>query len=102
MASANPELSEAAVAGLIGMHTRSLMEMVDRYKASDYGSANAIAAEAYAHMFDVGEALAAAIAAQLPTRFGDLKELPRTDTAPAPEHPPMGSSRPGGRWLAAR
>ena len=101
MASANPELSAEAVAELIAMHTASLVKMVDAYKASDYAAANQTAAEAYVHMFDVGDALAAAIAAQIPTRFADLSELPATDTAPSAGHPGRHRAPGPAEWLRA-
>jgi hypothetical protein len=102
MASANPKLSADAVAELIAMHTASLVEMVDAYKTNDYATANAIAAEAYAHMFDVGDALAAAIAAQIPTRFADLAELPPTDTGPTAGHAGQHRALRSAGWWRAR
>jgi hypothetical protein len=101
MASANPKLSADGVAEMIAMHTASLVKMVDAYRTNDYATANAIAADAYVHMFEVGDALAAAIAAQIPTRYADLAELPATDTAPAPRHAARHpSARPAG-WRHA-
>ena len=98
MASANPKLSADGVAELIAMHTASLVEMVDDYRAEDYAAANATAAEAYVHMFEVGDALAAAIAAQLPSRFADLAELPATDTGPSAGHAGLHPPRAAGWW----
>jgi hypothetical protein len=101
MASANPNLSADGVAKLIAMHTTSLVEMVDAYKASDYVAANEIAAEAYVHMFEVGDALAAAIAEQIPTRFADLAELPATDTEPVSGHAGLHRAPRSAGWLRA-
>jgi hypothetical protein len=100
MASANTELSADDVEELISMHTASLIEMVDAYKSNDYAGANAKAAEAYVHMFEVGDALAAAIAAQLPTRFADLEELPRTDTEAGVSHAGRHPAPRAGWWRA--
>ena len=102
MASANPKLSADGVADMIAMHTASLVKMVDAYRTNDYATANATAADAYVHMFEVGDALAAAIAAQIPTRYADLAELPATDTGPAPGHGAMQPARRSAGWWRAR
>ncbi|HKF86162.1 MAG TPA: hypothetical protein VKB30_10285 [Candidatus Limnocylindrales bacterium] len=101
MANANPKLTSEGVSELISSHTASLVQMVDQYRAENYPAAYATASEAYVHMFDVGDALAGAIAAQFPDRYADVAELPRTDTGPAPDHAPMGApSRANGWWRA--
>jgi hypothetical protein len=102
MASANPKLSADAVAEMIAMHTASLVKMVDAYRTNDYATANETAAEAYVHMFEVGDALAAAIAAQIPTRFADLAKLPATDTGPAGGHAALQRAPRSAGWWRAR
>jgi hypothetical protein len=81
LAGANPNLTEAGVAELIGHHTNALLAMVDQYEAGDYATALGTVAEAYEHMFLVGDALAGAIATQFPDRFEDMAELPPTDAS---------------------
>jgi hypothetical protein len=102
VASVNPNLSADAVAGLIAHHTASLVAMVDQYRAGDATAAYATAGEAYVHMFDVGDALAAAIAAQFPDRYADVAELPRTDTEPGAGHSIMPSPVGAHAWWRAR
>jgi hypothetical protein len=84
IAGANPELAAEDVADLIAHHTMALLEMVDEYRTGDYDAAYATVGEAYGHMFTVGDALAAAIAAQFPEDYDDLEELPPTDGLPGP------------------
>ena len=101
LAGANPKLRADDVATLISAHTASLVKMVDEYRAGDQAAAYATADEAYVHMFMVGDAIAAAIAAQFPQRFSDVETLPRTDTA-EPMHDMAMSPAGGSRWWLAR
>jgi hypothetical protein len=90
LASANPNLSEEAVAALVRRHVQSLISQAEATEAGDYERAVATTREAYAGMFDVGAALADAIVAQYPERFQDLAALPGTAEAepiPAPRFP---------------
>ena len=77
MADANPHLGSDAVAAMIGHHTEALLAQVDAYHAGDYADASAKVADAYAHMFEIGKVLAAALSAQYPHRY------PLPDTAMA-------------------
>jgi hypothetical protein len=79
-AAANPNLDASAVSELIRHHAEALLSQVDAYEGHDYPRAYATVREAYDHMFVVGDALAAAIAAQFPDRFSDIGEIPPTDT----------------------
>jgi hypothetical protein len=71
LADANPQLSEAALRDLLLHHTTQLVDQVDAFAAGDYDEAYSIAREAFAHSFDIGDALALAIAAQFPDVFPD-------------------------------
>jgi hypothetical protein len=82
LASANPNLSEEAVAGLVRRHVQALISQAEATDAGDHERAVATIREAYVGMFEVGGALAEAIVAQFPERFEDLRELPGTSTAP--------------------
>jgi hypothetical protein len=84
LATADPALDANAVATLMATHTASLLEMVDRYRTGDAAGAYGTVDDAYGHMFEVGDTLAAGIAAQFPDRYRDLAPLPATDTAAAP------------------
>lgn len=79
MAAANPNLESSAVEHLISHHTDALVSQVDAFTAKDYGRTYDLVREAYAHMFTVGKALAAALSEQFPDRF---PALPDTDVAP--------------------
>ena len=81
LASANPNLSEEAVAGLVRRHVQALISQAEATDAGDHERAVATIREAYAGMFEVGAALADAIVAQFPDRFQDLMELPGTSAA---------------------
>lgn len=83
LAGANSRLDPAAVSTLIAHHVQALVGMADAYAAKDYDRGVATIREAYRHMFDVGDALAAAIAGQFPDRFQDLRDLPDTDSVVA-------------------
>lgn len=87
---ANPRLDPATVSTMIAHHVQALVGMADAYAAKDYDRGVATIREAYRHMFDVGDALAAAIAGQFPDRFLDLRDLPDTDAVvpvPSPATP---------------
>lgn len=90
LADANPELSEAALRDLLAHHTAQLVDQVDAFAAGDYEQAYGIAREAFAHAFDIGDALALAIAAQFPGMFPDT-------SVPEPAHDPW----PLGAWILA-
>jgi hypothetical protein len=81
LATANPHLPRAAVSDLIRRHVQALITQVEATEAGDHVRAVATIRSAYGFMFDVGDALAAGIAAQFPDRFRGLAELPPTDAA---------------------
>jgi hypothetical protein len=93
LAQVNPRLDQAAVADLIRRHVQALITQAEATAADDPARAIAATRDGYDGTFEVGEALAEAIAAQFPDRFVDLKALPPTDTvarrdAPwRPDHP---------------
>jgi hypothetical protein len=80
LAAANPHLEAGSVSDLIQHHTLALLDQVDAYAEGDYERAYATVREAYAHMFDVGKALAIALSEQFPARFPALPAS-STDTA---------------------
>jgi hypothetical protein len=80
LADANPELEQAAVADLIRRHVQALITQAEATASEDTARAIAATRDGYDGTFEVGAALADAIAAQFPERFQDLKELPPTDT----------------------
>jgi hypothetical protein len=82
LATANPHLDAAATAQLLRQHVQHLINQVDAFGKGDYRATYAIVRDGYAHMFMVGEALAAAIATQFPARFPAKAALPATDTLP--------------------
>ena len=92
LADANPHLTREAVSGLIRRHVQSLIAQVEATAAGDHVRAVAMVRSAYDFMFEVGDALAAAIALQFPDQFEEIKSLPPTDAA--------GSSQSTG-WIAA-
>lgn len=71
MSDANPELSPAALRGMLKHHTDQLVEQVNAFASGDYDRAYATARDAFAHAFEMGDALALAIAAQFPDLFPD-------------------------------
>ncbi len=79
LADANPHLTREAVSGLIRRHVQSLIAQVEATTAGDHTRAVATVRSAYDFMFEVGDALAAAIALQFPDQFVEIKELPPTD-----------------------
>lgn len=71
LADANPELSPAALRGMLKHHTDQLVEQVNAFASGDYDRAYTTARDAFAHAFVMGDALALAIAAQFPDMFPD-------------------------------
>jgi hypothetical protein len=80
LSSANPYLDAPVVAALIRRHVQALISQVESAEAGDHERTVATIRGAYAQTFEVGDALAMAIARQFPDRFQDLKELPFTST----------------------
>jgi hypothetical protein len=87
LAAANPYLNAEEVAALILRHVQALISQVESAVAGDHERTVATIRGAYVQTFEVGDALAIAIALQFPDRFQDLKELPKTSTR-APGHAP--------------
>jgi hypothetical protein len=79
--SAIPSLSVSDLEALISHHVAALVNQVDAAAAGDHVRTVTVTREAYAQMFLVGDALGNGIAAQFPERFGDVKQVPPTDTA---------------------
>jgi hypothetical protein len=79
LATANPRLDATAVADLIRRHVQALITQAEATEAGDPARAIAATREGYGGTFEVGAALAGAIAQQFPNRFADLDELPTTD-----------------------
>ena len=82
-----PSLSVADLESLISHHVAALVNQVDAVAASDHVRAVTVTREAYAQMFVVGDAIGSGIAAQFPERFGDVKDVPPTNTLPASQPP---------------
>jgi hypothetical protein len=68
LASANPNLPEAALSQLLEDHLNQLEGMA-AFARKDYEAAYMTARHLYAHMFTIGDALAGGIAAQFPHKF---------------------------------
>ena len=85
IASATEQLPADAVADLIHHHVEALIGQVNAFAAADYPRSFSTVREAYGHMYVVGDALAAAIAAQFPDRFPALAPLPGTFTEALPQ-----------------
>jgi hypothetical protein len=81
LSDANPYLTREAVSGLIRQHVQSLIAQVEATAAGDHVRAVATVRSAYDFMFEVGDALSAAIARQFPDQFKEIKALPPTDAA---------------------
>ncbi|HET7027476.1 MAG TPA: hypothetical protein VFI28_07280 [Candidatus Limnocylindrales bacterium] len=79
-AQAVPGLGRDDLTGMVREHVAGLVAQLDAYARGDYPAAYAVVHDAYRHMFDIGRALSAGIAAQFPDRFASLTELPATDT----------------------
>lgn len=69
LASANPNLTKDAVAGLVLDHVLGLKDAVDAQAAGKAGDAYTKLREAAGHMSMIGDALAGAIVAQFPEMF---------------------------------
>ena len=69
LASANPNLPQAAVAELVKGHILGLKSAIDAQAAGDQALAFMKLREAAGHMQMIGDPIAAAIAKQFPTRF---------------------------------
>jgi hypothetical protein len=67
--SANPNLPRAAVAELVGHHVTTLAAVVDAQAGMDWAKAYEAERNAYAHMQVISDALADAIAMQVPDKF---------------------------------
>ncbi|MGH6933925.1 MAG: hypothetical protein ACREEE_16025 [Dongiaceae bacterium] len=67
--SANPNLPQEAVAGLVKHHAVTLKEVIDAQAAGDYGRAYMALRTAYGHMAEIAKALATAISKQFPEKF---------------------------------
>jgi hypothetical protein len=80
LSSANPYLNAEDVAALIQRHVQALISQVESAEAGDHERTVATIRGAYVQTFEVGDALAIAIARQFPDRFRDLKVLPPTST----------------------
>jgi hypothetical protein len=82
-----PALSVADLEVMISHHVTALINQVDAAAAGDHERTVAVTREAYAQMFEVGDALGTAIADRFPNRFTDLKEIPPTDLGSHHESP---------------
>ena len=82
LAAANPHLDAAATAQLFREHAQHLIDQVEAFGKGDYDTTYTTVRHGYAHMFTVGEALAAALATQFPAKFPARVSLPATDTLP--------------------
>lgn len=67
--SANPNLPQEAVAGLVKHHAVTLKEVIDAQAAGDNAKAYMALRTAYGHMAEIAKALATAIAKQFPDKF---------------------------------
>jgi hypothetical protein len=76
LASANPNLTKAAVAGLVKQHVLTLKAVVDAQAAGDPARAWMAVREATGHMAMIADPLAAAIARQFPARFDGASDGP--------------------------
>lgn len=68
LAGANPHLSEETLHHMLEDHIGQLQQVAN-IEAGDYDTVYAVAREAYAHMFELGDGLSRAIARQFPDRF---------------------------------
>jgi hypothetical protein len=71
LASANPNLPKAAVAGLVKDHVLTLKAVIDAQATGDATKAWSAAQTAANHMMMIADPLASAIAKQFPSRFGE-------------------------------
>jgi hypothetical protein len=80
LAAANPHLDAATTTKLFREHAQHLIDQVEAFGKGDYDLTYTTVRAGYAHMFMVGEALAAALATQFPAKFPASVSLPATDT----------------------
>lgn len=71
LASANPNLPEEAVAGLVNTHVLTLKEVIDAQASGDAAKAYASLRMAASHMMMIADPLAAAIAKQFREKFAE-------------------------------
>jgi hypothetical protein len=69
LAGANPNLPKDAVAGLVRGHISSLFAVIDAQAAKDYPKQYSAYGKAMAHMHEIADPLAGAIAKQFPDKF---------------------------------
>jgi len=69
LAGANPNLPKDAVAGLVRGHISSLLAVIDAQAAKDYPKQYSAYGKAMAHMHEIADPLAGAIAKQFPDKF---------------------------------
>lgn len=79
LASANPNLPKAAVAGLVRGHILTLKDVIDAQAAGDWPKAYTAIRAAYGHMHMIGDPLASAIAKQFPQKFTGKSESAAAD-----------------------
>lgn len=79
LASANPNLTQSAVAEALGPHVGTLTAVIDAQGASDPARAFTALRDAYAHMSMIGQALAGAISQQFPDQFAGDVAAPAAD-----------------------
>jgi hypothetical protein len=79
-AGANPHLDAAVLEELFQEHAGHLTAQVEAFAAGDYETTYATVRAGFRHMFDAGEALASAIATQMPDKFPADVEAPDTAT----------------------
>ena len=72
LTAANPGIPLGRIADALDMHTAQLLKFIDTEHTGDHAGAYAIEREAYAHMFEVGDALAKLIANKFSARFKGL------------------------------
>lgn len=84
LSDANPFLNAEDVAALIRRHVQALITQVESAEAGDHARTVATVRGAYAQTFEVGDALASAIARQFPDRFRDITGLPPTSIVSEP------------------
>jgi hypothetical protein len=92
-AGANPHLDAGVLEVMFQEHAGHLTAQVEAFAAADYDTTYATVRAGYRHMFDAGEALASAIATQMPDKFPADAEAPDTAMLPHAHQP-----EPAGQW----
>lgn len=92
LAEVNPLLERGQVADLIRRHIQALITQAEATQAGDPARAIAATREGYEGTFEVGAAVAEAVAKQFPERYPERRRLPPTDAVPA--------ELPFAKWLA--